>query len=65
MEVDLQGRIYAADFGMTLNGGGSTVRRISPDGQVSTWASGLNGASGNAFDSQGQLDAIKYHRWIH
>ncbi|NND73116.1 MAG: hypothetical protein HKN43_16195 [Rhodothermales bacterium] len=55
MEVDSEGRIYAADFGMTLNGGGTTVRRITPSGEVSTFATGLNGASGNAFDSAGNL----------
>ena len=55
MEVDAAGNIYAADFGLDLNGGGTTVQKISPEGDVSVFTTGLNGASGNALDSQGNL----------
>lgn len=56
MEVDAAGNIYAADFGPALNDGtGPRVYRITPSGQTTVWATGLIGASGNAFDSQGRL----------
>jgi sugar lactone lactonase YvrE len=56
MEVDSQGRIYHADFGATLDGPpGTRIHRISPTGDVAVWAQGFTGASGNAFDSQGNL----------
>lgn len=55
MDTDSDGNIYMGDFGATLNGGGSRVVKISPDGVVSTFATGLNGASGNDFDSEGNL----------
>ncbi|MEQ9425338.1 MAG: SMP-30/gluconolactonase/LRE family protein [Cyclobacteriaceae bacterium] len=54
--VDKAGNIYVADFGNNLNrADGTTVTKVTPSGEVSTFADGLNGASGNAFDSQGNL----------
>lgn len=56
METDADGNVYMADFGATLQGPpGTSVWRVTPDGQVTEWATGLVGASGNAFDSRGYL----------
>lgn len=55
--IDSDGNIFAADIGPIPNRGGNSVFKISPAGQVSTFAvgQGLNNPSGNAFDSQGNL----------
>jgi serine/threonine-protein kinase len=55
--VDADGNVYVADFGTQLSGGtaGSTVYRVTTEGDVSVFATGLSGASGNAFDSRGNL----------
>lgn len=56
VSVDRLGNIYVADFGIQLsNANGNTVYKITPDGTVTTFATGLQGASGNAFDAQGNL----------
>jgi sugar lactone lactonase YvrE len=44
-----------ADFGPDLGGGGTELFRVTPAGSVSVFATGFNGASGNDFDSQGNL----------
>ena len=46
--VDRAGMIYVADFR-------ETVWKVTPDGQVSVFATGFYGASGNAIDSRGSL----------
>ncbi|NNE70501.1 MAG: tetratricopeptide repeat protein [Rhodothermales bacterium] len=46
--VDRVGNVYSADFR-------DSVWRIAADGRVSKFADGLYGASGNYFDSQGNL----------
>lgn len=46
--VDRVGNVYSADFR-------DSVWRIAADGRVSKFADGLYGASGNFFDSQGNL----------
>ena len=46
--VDALGNVYSADFM-------DTVWRITPDGRVSKFATGLYGPSGNAFDARGVL----------
>ena len=56
--VDKAGSIYVADFGNKLGAGyipGDKVFKVTPEGEVSVFATGLFGASGNAFDSQGNL----------
>ena len=54
--IDDSGRVYIADFGQTLGfANGTEVFRLLDDGTVELFASGFNGASGNAFDSQGNL----------
>lgn len=56
MAIDKDGSIYMADFGQTLGGPpGDKVFRISMGGQVSIFATGFIGASGNDFDSKGNL----------
>ncbi len=56
LDVDAAGNIYLADFGASLGGTpGTRVLRITPAGEASTFATGLLGASGNVFDSQGVL----------
>jgi sugar lactone lactonase YvrE len=56
--VDSNGFIYVADFGDNINqvANGDTVYKISPvDGSIEVFATGFEGASGNAFDSKGNL----------
>jgi sugar lactone lactonase YvrE len=54
--LDADGNIYMADFGATLSfPDGDRVFKITPQGQVSVFATGFMGASGNDFDSQGNL----------
>ena len=57
MELDLEGNIYMSDFGKTLGGNptGDKVFKITPDGIISTFMTDLIGASGSAFDSQGNF----------
>lgn len=54
--VDKNDNLYMADFGQTLGGPpGDKVFKITPSGTVSVFATGLVGASGNDFDSNGNL----------
>ena len=56
MDVDADGNIYMADFGATLSGPpGTKVFRITPTGEIETFATGFIGASGNDFDDEGNL----------
>lgn len=56
MDVDAEGNIYMADFGETTGGPpGTKVYKITPEGVVSIFATGLRGASGNDFDNDGNL----------
>lgn len=58
LDVDAAGNIYTADFGTNLGAGntpGTRVHKVTAEGQVSVFATGLQGASGNDFDSQGNL----------
>lgn len=50
------GNIYVGDFGVALNNSnGTVVHRVTPAGDVTTFATGLAGASGNVFDDDGNL----------
>ncbi len=56
--IDDSGTVYVADFGQALNfANGTKVYKVYDDGSgtVVEFASGLQGASGNEFDSQGNL----------
>lgn len=54
MDTDANGNILMGDFGASLNGTpGTLVYQITPSGEVSVFANGLVGASGNDFDSKG------------
>jgi len=54
--IDDSGTVYVADFGLYLNtANGTKVYKVYDDGTVQEFASGLQGASGNDFDSQGNL----------
>ncbi|MEP5613355.1 MAG: SMP-30/gluconolactonase/LRE family protein [Cyclobacteriaceae bacterium] len=56
MDVDAAGNIYMGDFGAALGSApGTKVFKITPTGEVSTFAAGLVGASGNDFDNAGNL----------
>ena len=56
ISIDATGVIYVANFGDALNNAnGKIVYKVTDDGGVTAWASGLFGASGNEFDSQGNL----------
>ncbi len=56
VRVGTDGNVYVADFGSTLNNAnGTNVTRVSPTGNMQTWASGLVGASGNDFGPDGHL----------
>lgn len=46
--IDMIGNVYAADFG-------DIVWRLTPEGQRTTFVSGLYGTSGNAIDNEGNL----------
>lgn len=56
MDADVNGNIYMADFGLaTNNPNGANVIKITPEGDVSNFATGFAGASGNDFDNEGNL----------
>jgi len=56
LSIDKSGVIYVADFGDILGkADGKNVYRLAHDGEVSIFASGFLGASGNEFDSKGNL----------
>jgi len=64
--VDEEGFVYVADFGLTLgNANGTRVYKVDPNsGEIEVFAEGFSGASGNDFDSQGNLiqSNIRGHR---
>lgn len=54
--VDSSGNIYVGNYGTYLNSaGGMEVIKVTPDGEVSVFATGLNGASGNEIGPDGYL----------
>jgi sugar lactone lactonase YvrE len=54
--VDTEGNIYVADYGLRLNlANGTTVYKFTPEGERSIFVTGMQGASGNGFDSHGNL----------
>ncbi len=63
LAVDALGNVYIADFGPDLQGHGTRVFQVTPAGSVSVFASGFDGASGNDFDSQGNLFQSNISAW--
>ncbi len=58
ISVGPDGRIYSADFGSKLGGGGvggTQVWAITTGGETEVFAKGLEGASGHAWDAEGHL----------
>ena len=58
ISVDSRGNVYVADFGSRLGPGGTGGNRVfvmSPEGEWRVFAEGFRGASGNEFDSNGNL----------
>lgn len=58
VSTDSQGNIYVADFGKILGDQatmGTQVFKITPEGESTVFAEGFEGASGNEFDSEGNL----------
>ena len=56
LETDADGNIYTADFGASLSGPpGDKIHRVTPSGEVSIWATGFVGASGNDRAANGDL----------
>jgi len=56
VSVGPDGNIYVADFGNLLsNADGTAVYKVTPQGLVTAFATGFNGASGNDFDASGNL----------
>lgn len=58
MSIRPDGHLFVADFGALLGGpppGGTQVFQIRPDGSWTVFANGLQGASGNEIDKDGNL----------
>ena len=58
LNIDNKGRLYTADFGWRLDGrgkGGNFIHRVTPDGKSELFCTKMRGASGNTFDSDGNL----------
>lgn len=60
LTVDNDGNIYASNFGVfSITGGsGTKVLKISPEGTVTDFVTGLEGPLGNAFDSEGNFYVV-------
>ncbi len=56
VNLDNAGNLYIANFGDGLqNSNGTQIWRLDPNGNLDIFATGFTGASGNDFDSQGNL----------
>ena len=56
LSVDRSGVVYVANYGDSLKrGDGANIFKVDFNGKVTVFASGLVGASGNEFDSKGNL----------
>lgn len=57
LSIDEAGNIYASDFGVwsSTGGSGSKIFKITPQGDVTEFATGLHGPLGNIPDGQGNL----------
>lgn len=58
ISIDSEGNIYIADFGAILSDNktmGTKIFKITPNGDTMVFVDGLSGASGNEFDSHGNM----------
>lgn len=56
VKLDTEGNVYIGNFGDGLqNSNGNQIWKLDTEGNLTIFATGLSGASGNAFDSQGNL----------
>ncbi len=55
IEIDAQGNVYVGDMGPAPDRTGTTVYKITPQGEVGVFATGFLGASGNALDAKGNF----------
>lgn len=56
VKLDLAGNLYIANFGQGLgNADGNQIWKLDTAGNLTVFATGFQGASGNDFDSQGNL----------
>ncbi len=54
MEVDASGNIYMSNFGLQLGrAGGAEIFKMTPEGKISVFAEGINGASGSDIGPDG------------
>ncbi len=61
LAVAPNGDVFVADYGITtINPNGDNVYRVNAAGEVSTYASGLNSASGNVIGPDGALYQSSY-----
>jgi DNA-binding beta-propeller fold protein YncE len=60
LQVDAQNNVFMGNFGLTDNGGGSEVFKITPSGTTSVFANGINTADGNDMDSKGNLYQVSF-----
>ncbi|MBD3160791.1 MAG: hypothetical protein GF346_01480, partial [Candidatus Eisenbacteria bacterium] len=63
LAVNEAGDVFIGDFGPDLGGHGTRVFRVTPEGDVSVFADGFDGASGNDFDSEGYLYQSNINAW--
>jgi len=63
LSFDSNGNLYVSHAGVFGNTGlsGSTVRKVTPQGEISDAASGLSGPIGNRFDSAGNMYIANYN----
>ena len=56
LAVDANGDIFVADYGVLLNNSnGTTIWKVTSEGEYSVFATGFSGASGNTFGPNGDL----------
>jgi len=61
LAVDTDGNIFVADFGpRRISPFGENLYKVTPVGEVSVFTGGINGGTGNTFDSQGNLYQSSY-----
>lgn len=64
--VDHRGNIYVSEYGRFVNTGGNGTRvfKITPDGDVSDFITGLSGPLGNAMDFEGNFYVVNANNTV-